>query len=174
MKKIIIIITAISLLFVGCSSSGENDSKVIFNSYDEAFSIETVSSWQNVTKGELNELANLEIANYDENKYFMALMESKEDFDLSYDEYKDYMISDIEDRYKIQIEEKKDIKIGDYDCIYVEFKSSEEGSSVNFYMQVYIIETKNYYGRLFAWTTYSQRDTYKDEFIKMAQTFVEK
>ena len=173
MKKILFIVV-ISMLLIGCSQKEEKEENIIFKSYDEVFSIEANNDWQNVTKGELNEVANLEIANYNDNKYFMALMENKEDFDLSYDKYKEYMISDIEDKYKIQIEEKKDIKIGDYDCIYVEFKSTSENSSVNFYMQVYIVETKNYYGRLFAWTTYSQRDIYNDEFINMAKTFKEK
>ena len=174
MKKILILVTIICGILVGCSTSEESNKDIVFNSYDDKFSINASFEWQNVTKGDLNEIANLEIANYDENKYFMAIMESKEDFDLSYNEYKDYMIEDIENRYKIQIDEKKNVKIGDYDCVYVEFKSSDENSSVNFYMQIYIVETKNYYGRLFAWTTYSQRDMYKDEFSHMVSSFKEK
>ncbi len=174
MKKILILVTIICGILVGCSTSKESNKDIVFNSYDDKFSINASFEWQNVTKGDLNEIANLEIANYDENKYFMAIMESKEDFDLSYNEYKDYMIEDIENRYKIQIDEKKNVKIGDYDCVYVEFKSSDENSSVNFYMQIYIVETKNYYGRLFAWTTYSQRDMYKDEFSQMVSSFKEK
>lgn len=177
MKKILIVITIIAFALTGCTTDMKKNEKekTIYNSYDEIFSIEADDKWQNVTKGELNKLANLEIVDYDNKKYFMALMESKENFqDFSYDKYKEIMLKDIETKYKIQLEEQTDIKIGDYDCIYVEFKSAVPNSSVNFYMQIYIIETKNYYGRLFAWTTYSQRDTYKNEFVDMVKTFKEK
>ena len=56
------------------------------------------------------------------------------------DEYFNTMKKDIEDKYKIQLEEENHIKIGDYDCKYVEFKSAAQNSSVNFYMQIYIVE----------------------------------
>lgn len=176
MKKIYILFIIFIFLVTGCNTNLESleDEKVIFSSYDDIFSIETENKWQNVTKGELNKLANLEIVDYDNNKYFMSLMESKEDFEITYDEYLNNMIKDIENKYKIQLEEIYDIKIGEYDCKYVEFKSAVQNSSVNFYMKVYIIETNNYYGRLFAWTTYSQRDIYKEEFDKMALSFKEK
>ena len=57
---------------------------------------------------------------------------------------------------------------------YVEFKSSAPSSSINLYMHIYIVETQNYYGRLFAWTNYSQRNNYKEEFNNMVKTFKEK
>lgn len=167
------------IIITGCAIGHKNEkentkNKVIYNSYDELFSIEANSSWQNVSKGELNKSANLEIVDYDKNKYFMAIMEKKEDFELSYDEYKDYMIKDIEKTYEVKIEEQKEIEVGDKKFIYVEFKSSAPNSSVNLFMQVYMIETQNYYGRLFAWTNYSQRDLYKNEFSDMIKTFKEK
>lgn len=176
MKKFLMLIIMSVFIITGCTSSTEKqeEEKVMFNSYDDVFTIEAEEEWQNVTKGELNKLANLEIVDYDNNKYFMALMEKKEDFELSYDEYIETMKKDIEEKYKIQLEEENDIKIGDYDCKYVEFKSAAQNSSVNFYMQIYILETPNYYGRLFVWTTYSQRDLYKEEFNNMVQTFKEK
>lgn len=174
MKKFLIIFIMLAFV-VGCSTKAiiQEEEKVIYNSYDDIFSVEANSKWQNVTQGELNKLANLEIVDYDNNKYFMALMESKEDFELSYEEYHDHMIEDIEDKYKIKIEEENEIKIGDYNCVYVDFKSSSANSSVNFYMQIYIIETNNYYGRLFIWTTYSQRDIYKEEFNNIVKSFKE-
>lgn len=182
MKKIISIIIITLIIITGCAlnsnssteKNNKNKDKVIYNSYDEIFSIEAYPGWQNVTKGELNKIANLEIVDYDKNKYFMALMEKKEDFKLSYDEYKDYMLKDIEKTYEIKIEETKEIEVGESKFIYVEFKSAAPNSSVNFFMQVYIVETKNYYGRLFAWTNYSQREKYKEEFSNMVKTFKEK
>lgn len=170
---IIIIIAIITLAFIKGNKIYAETNNVIYNSYDEIFSIEAHPEWQNVTQGELNKLANLEIVDYNNNKYFMAIMEKKEDFALTYDEYKDYMLKDIEKTYKVPIEEQKEIEVGDKKFTYVEFKSSAN-TSVNLYMHVYIIETNNYYGRLFAWTNYSQRDNYKDEFNEMVKSFKEK
>ena len=104
----------------------------------------------------------------------MAIMEKKEDFELSYDEYKNYMIKDIEKTYDVTLEEPKTININDKEFSYVEFKSSAPNSSINLYMYVYIIETDNYFGRLFAWTNYSQRDKFKEEYDKMVISFKEK
>ena len=180
MKKIVTVIIITIIIITGCSIENKKIDKesekniVTYNSYDEVFIVEANPSWQNVNKGELNKLANLEIVNYEKNKYFMAIMEKKEDFDLSYDEYKNYMIKDIEKTYEVELEEPKTITIDDKEYAYVEFKSSAPNTSVNLYMQVYMIETENYFGRLFAWTNYSQRDNYKEEFDQMVKSFKEK
>ena len=179
MKKIMGILILSLIIITGCvlnnkTTKSNNIDKIIYNSYDEVFSIEANYGWQNVKKGELNKLANLEIVDYERNKYFMALMEKKEDFKLSYNEYRDYMLKDIEKTYEIKTEEKKEIEVGEKKFSYVEFKSSAPSSSINLYMHIYIVETQNYYGRLFAWTNYSQRNNYKEEFNNMVKTFKEK
>lgn len=178
MKKIIGSIVIVLIIITGCSlekkTTEDKNEQVIYNSYDEIFSIEANAGWQNVTKGELNKLANLEIVDYENNKYFMAIMEKKEDFKLSYNEYKEYMLKDIDKAYSIEKYDTKELKLKDQKITYVEFKSSAPNSSVNLFMQVYIVETKNYYGRLFAWTNYSQRNKYKEEFSEMVKTFKEK
>lgn len=170
---IIIAIITLALIKINKTSTDTSDNKVIYNSYDEVFSLEANPEWQNVTQGELNKLANLEIVDYNKNKFFMAIMDKKEDFALTYDEYKNYMLKDIEKTYEVSIEEQKEIEVSDKKFTYVEFKSSAN-TSVNLYMHVYITETNNYYGRLFAWTNYSQRDNYKDEFNEMVKSFKEK
>ena len=182
MKKNVVIIIMIFVIIIGCAISksrsttekSDTKGKIIYNSYDEKFSVEADSSWQNVNKGELNKLANLEIVDYSKNKYFMSIMEKKEDFKLNYNEYKDYMLKDIEKTYNVKLDTKKEIEIDNKKSTYVEFKSSAPNSSINMYMHVYIVETKNYYGRLFAWTNYSNRDIYKEEFNDMVKTFKEK
>ena len=175
MKKILLLIILSVFMITGCSSKETEivDSKTNFTSYDELFTIEAEKKWQLAEKGKLNNNANLELIDENNNKYFLVLASTKDDFN-SYDNYFDTMKQNIEKEYKIKIEEENEIKVGDHDCKYVEFKSTTTDSAVNFYMQVYMIETENYYARLFAWTTYSQRDKYKDEFKEMILTFKEK
>ena len=45
---------------------------------------------------------------------------------------------------------------------------------MNTYIQIYYVETENYYGQLLTWTLNSKKDEYKDEFIQLVESFKEK
>lgn len=180
MKKFVIpgsILVVILCILIGSTFAKNilNKDNVMHTSYDGLFTIETDDTWQSVVKSTLHKAANIELANYDTNKYLMALIDKKADLNnIKYEDYTTRMISDIEKTYKIKIEQKNKIRINGKETMYVEFKSTTTNENINFYMKVYMIETKNYYARLFTWTTFGQQDFYKKEFDEIAKKFRER
>ncbi len=173
MKKILGLILCTVLVLTGCNSTSNNSDKTTYNSYNNIFSVEVGKGWQQVEKGTLNSSADIELADLKNDKYFVALMENKADFEWTYEEYMDNTIKSNASTYDLEDYEEKDIKIGEYDCKYIEFKSTSE-TDVNTFIQIYYVETENYYGQLLTWTLNSKKDEYKDEFISLVQTFGEK
>ena len=171
MKKVLGLIICSTLLLTACSE--EKDANITYNSYDSNFTITATSGWSIPTQGTLNDEADLELVDNNNNKYFVALMEAKEDFDWSYEEYATNMLESNAESYGITIDEIQTITIDEHECQYIEFKTTTDNTSLNFYTQVYIVETDNYYGQLMTWTIYSQSDEYRDEFIEMVKTFKE-
>ena len=173
MKKLLGLILCTVLFLTGCNGTSINSDKTTYNSYNNIFSVEVGKEWQQVEKGTLNSSADIELADLKNDKYFVALMENKADFEWTYDEYMDNTIKSNASTYDLEDYEEKDIKIGEYDCKYIEFKSTSE-TDVNTFIQIYYVETENYYGQLLTWTLNSKKDEYKDEFISLVQTFEEK
>lgn len=172
MKKFILITLSI-LTLTGCSFMDNKETKMTtFKSYDDKFQITVPSDWKKAsTKGELNSAADFELYNKVAEKYFLALMESKEDIAYSFEQYKTAILAQNEKVYSTTFDEVKDIKIDEHDCNYVEFKTQQLGT--NIYMRIYVIETDNYYGQLFIWTTYSQKDKLDEEFDKIISSYKE-
>lgn len=174
MRKLLVLMVCSILMFSGC---GENNSKVkqTYTSYNDKFTVMVNSGWQEAERGTLNTSADIELADFKNEKFFVALMENKEDFNWTYDEYVNNTIEANSSVYPgITDSEKNDIKIGEYNCKYVELKVTTESSGINTYMQIYYVETENYYGQLLAWTLYSKKDEYRDEFIELVKTFKQK
>lgn len=174
MKKLLGLMLCTILILTGCSKANTNSNKITYNSYNDIFSVEAVNGWQQVEQGTLNSSADIELADLKNDKYFVALMENKADFEWSYEEYINNTIASNASTYNLTDYEKKDIKIGNYDCKYIEFKSTNNDTEVNTYIQIYYVETENYYGQLLTWTLNSKKDEYKDEFIQLVESFKEK
>lgn len=174
MKKFLVFICALFLL-TGCSlfdSKKEPAKDEIFKSYNEKFEVTANSSWKKAaTKGELNDSADIEISDAKNQKYMIALMESKEDLTWSYDEYSEFILKQNSTIYGVELKDIKTTKIDGHDVDYVEFMTKPDG--INIYMRIYVVETENYYGQILIWTKYSQRDDVKDEFDKIVSSFKE-
>ena len=87
MKKLLGLMLCTILILTGCSKANTNSNKITYNSYNDIFSVEAVNGWQQVEQGTLNSLADIELADLKNDKYFVALMENKADFEWSYEEY---------------------------------------------------------------------------------------
>lgn len=174
MRKLLVLMVCSILMFSGCGVSNSKE-KQTYTSYNDKFTVMVNSGWQEAERGTLNTSADIELADFKNEKFFVALMENKEDFNWTYDEYVNNTIEANSSVYPgINDAEKNDIKIGEYNCKYVELKVTTESSGINTYMQIYYVETENYYGQLLAWTLYSQKDEYRDEFIELVKTFKQK
>lgn len=172
-KKLLLILTI--LLLVGCGKKEVNnttDNLITIKSYDEKFEVTAPDDWTNtLERGELNEAADLEIYNKTDHKYFVALMESKEDITWNFEEYKKFVIEQNEKVYDTTFEEINETTINGKKANYIEFKTTE--GNTNIYMRIYLIETDNYYGQLFIWTVYSKRNDLNQEFNKIVESFKE-
>jgi len=177
MKKIILSLISI-LLITGCNNQNNiTDNKIKeeytkIKSYNEKFEIKVPSDWkQTEEKGELNDSADLEIYEKSSQKYFIALMEAKEDLTWTFDEYKNEIFKQNQELYETTFTDIKEIKLNTNNASYVEFKTVR--NNTNIYMRIYAIETTNYYGQLLIWTTYSQKDELNNEFNQMILSFKE-
>ena len=174
MRKLLGFLALSVFLLTGCGLIN-NTEKQTFNSYNDKFSVMVNNGWQEAERGTLNTSADIELADFKNEKFFVALMENKEDFNWTYDEYINNTIEANSNVYPgITESPKLDVKIGEYDCKYVEIKVTTEDSGINTYMQIYYVETENYYGQLLVWTLYSKKDEYKDEFVELVKTFSQK
>lgn len=173
MKKVFLFICSLFLI-TGCSLSKSDDkSKMVdFSSYNDKFTVTASDKWKAVSnKGELNDSADIEISDAKNQKYMIALMESKEDISWSYDEYSEFILNQNSTIYDVTLDDIKTTKIGGYNANWVEFKTQPSG--INIYMRIYVVETENYYGQILIWTKYSSKDDVKEEFDKIVSSFKE-
>lgn len=172
MKKFILVLMSV-LLLTGCSNTTTTkiESKRV-NSYDNKFQVTVPASWDTpVSKGSLNQAANIEIQNSEKQKYMIAITEAKADLAMDFEKYQETIFSQNEENYNTKFEEIKDININEKNCKYVEFKTTQE--TTNIYMRIYAIETDNYYSQILMWTTYSQKEDVQKEFDKIISSFKE-
>lgn len=171
MKKIILIMLSIFAL-TACTKEVKEVKSVKFNSYDTNFEITANSNWIDVSdKGELNENANIELYDEKNQKYLIAITESKKDIPWKYDEYRNYILDREAAIYNFDVSNTKNLKLGDYDINYISFVTDIDSKS--FYMSIYVIETKNYYGQIIVWTKSSMKDKVDDEFNEIVKSFRE-
>jgi len=178
MKKILGFMLCTLLCLTGCvfntnfNNKSSEVKRLTYTSYDNNFIVEVNKGWTSVEKGTLNDAADLELIDSENDKYFLVLMESKEDFTWTYEEYRDHMFDANAEIYQTTVENIQDIKVGEYNCNFIEFDSNLEG--IKFYMQIYIVETDNYYGQILTWTLNSKKDEYRNEFLELVKSFKEK
>jgi hypothetical protein len=180
MKKIIVAgILAMSVLMLpGCdlissiTDSLKGEPKQI-DSADGLFTMEIPADWEQPAEGELNEVASLEAMKGADELYFMAIMESKEDFDLGLEEYRDLAVDYNEGNYGSSFGEPTKTDVNGNDAYSYEFYvTSPDG--IKMYMRLFVVDTGNYYGQLYAWTLKSMESENKDVIDTIADTFQEK
>ena len=168
MKKLLLIV--LSVLFLCACDNSKSVKPQKFSSYNTTFEITADNTWTEVSdKGTLNEQADIEIFDEKNQKYLIAITDSKKDLPWKYNEYVDYILKKEADVYGFDVKDTKQTKIGEYDSTYVSFTTDIDGKK--FYMNIFVVETKNYYGQIIMWTKASAKENIKDEFIKIVQSF---
>lgn len=171
MKKILIFVLAISMLAILAACGGE-DSLTVFKSEDNKFQVSASNSWKDA-EGRLNPEADLQIYNPKNEKYFIALLESKEDFtDFSLQEYFDVVtepfLSLLESLNQGDV---KEVTINGNKALQYTLEGVLD--NLNVVYLVTVIETPTHYGQLMAWTTKSNWDENKDEYTNLINSFKE-
>lgn len=171
MKKILLFILAISMVAI-LGACGGKDNLTVFKSEDNKFQVSASNSWKDAN-GELHPESDLEIYNPQKEKYFMALLESKEDFTDSslqtyYDAVTEPFVSSLDTPNQGDV---KEVTINGNKAL--QFTLEGTLDNINIAYLITVIETPTHYGQLMAWTTKSKWDEYKDEYTNLINSFKE-
>ncbi len=174
MKKILIFVLAISMVAILAACGGE-DNLTVFKTEDNNFQVSASTSWKDAN-GTLNTEADLQIYNPRKEKYFMALLESKEDFidftDFSLQAYYEIVtepfISSVDTPNQGDV---KEVTINGNKALQYTLEGVVD--NINIVYLVTVIETPTHYGQLMAWTLKSKWDEYSDEYTNLTDSFKE-
>ena len=171
MKKILIFVLAISMVAILAACGGE-DNLTVFKSEDNKFQVSASTSWKDA-KGTLNPEGDLQIYNPKKEKYFMALLEPKEDFtDFSLQAYYDIVtepfLSSLDTPNQGEV---KEVTINGNKALQYTLEGVID--NINIVYLVTVIETPTHYGQLMAWTIKSEWDEYKEEYTNLVDSFKE-
>lgn len=171
MKRVFLFVLAISIAAI-LSACGEEDEITVFKSDDGNYQVSAASDWKDA-EGELNPEADLQIENMKDEKYFIALLESKEDFnDVSLQDYYDIVtelfIPSLDESDQGEVEE---VTINGNQALQYTLEASLDNMNLVYFVTV--IETPTHYGQLMAWTVKSKWDDNKDEYVELINSFKE-
>ena len=169
MKKIIVLVAFVFLL-VGC---GGNAKHTIASAEEgHRFEITAPQAWAKADQHSLNVNASLEAKDASNDAYFMAIMEEKANFN-GFEAYRQAAQIVIEQSYHVNINdlEGTPVTIDGHEGYAYTFDVAFEG--INVYMQVYLIQTENYFGTLYAWTMQEHKDSQTQILREIAMSFKE-
>jgi len=171
MKKILIFVLAIFMVAILAACGGE-DSLTVFKSEDNKYQVSASNSWKDA-KGSLHPESELQIYNPKGEKYFIALLEPKEDFtDISLQQYYDAItepfLSSLDGPSQGDV---KEVTINGNKALQYTLEASID--NINIVYLVAIIETPTHYGQLMAWTVKSKWEENRDEYMNMINSFKE-
>jgi len=171
MKKILTFVLAISMVAI-LAACGGKDTLTVFKSSDNKFQVSASNSWKDAD-GQLHPDSDLQIYNPQKEKYFMALLEPKEDFtDSSLQKYYDIVtepfVSSLDTPKQGDV---KEVTINGNKALQYTLEGTAD--NVNVAYIVTVIETPTHYGQLMAWTLKSNWDGYKDEYTNLINSFKE-
>jgi hypothetical protein len=171
MKKILTFVLAISMVAI-LAACGGKDELTVFKSKDNKYQVSASSSWKDA-KGTLHPDSDLEIYNPQKEKYLMALLESKADFnDFSLQKYYDVVTEPFVSTLDTPKQgEVKEVTINGNKALQYTLEGTAD--NVNVAYLITVIETPTHYGQLMTWTLKSKWDEYKDEFTNVINSFKE-
>lgn len=158
-------------ILAACSEK-EEDSLAAFKSEDSKFQVSASSNWEDA-EGLIHPESELQIYDPNKEKYFMTLLESKEDFNDSslqmyYDLTTEPFISSLENSEQGEV---KEVTINGNKALQYTLKGTVD--NVNAAYLITIIETPTHYGQLLAWTLQSKWDEYQEELTNVTNSFKE-
>lgn len=154
------------------AACGGKDDVTVFKSDDNKYQVSASSDWKDAD-GTLNDEADLQINNLKKEKYFIALLEPKEDFtDFSLEAYYDL----ITEPFMASIDnpnqgDVKEVTINGNKGLQYTLEASIDNINIVYFITV--IETPTHYGQLMAWTIKSKWDEHKDEYKNLLDSFKE-
>lgn len=177
MKNKILVLLIILLLFISSCGKKEvkentqkEEPKIIFNSTDDLYSLETDDTWKQLEKGSINSQAVLEISGKELLKYGLILSDDKKHF-TNYDSWYNSVSPRLSKGYKYDIDKVEKTSVNGYNAKTISFKTNV--NEYEFYMSIYFIEGKDHFIQLLLYAPYSEKEYVEKEFVEIANSFNE-
>ena len=178
MKNKFVVLLVVLLLFIsGCGkkeiseNTKKEETKIIFKSTDDLFSIETDDTWKQLEKGSINNQAVLEISGKELLKYGLILSDDKKYF-TNYDSWYNSISPRLSKGYKYDINKVEKTSVNGYNAKTISFKTNV--NEYEFYMSIYFIDGKEHFIQLLLYAPYSEKVYVEKEFIDIANSFNER
>lgn len=147
-----------------------DDDLVVFTDERNKYQVNAPSDWSDANR-ELHPESDFQIYNLRNEKYFMALIESKEDFDdFSLQQYFDIVTeSFLASLDKVEQGDIEEVTINGNKGLQYTIEASLDNLKIVYF--VTIIETPTDYGQLITWTLKSKWDEHKNEYNDIINSF---
>ncbi len=171
MKKLISIrfclIVTLLLGLTACDYPQKKPQTIKF--LDESFSVLKPSSWSE--KSDLNDQADLQMADYYKEAYVVILSENKHDFDdITLEGHSDLTRSSIRDGVKnLRESEPETFRIGKIPALRYRLSGSVEGIKIVYWHVT--LETKNHFHQILLWSLPSKFSSNENDFNAVIQSF---
>ncbi len=137
---------------------------------NEKIQITTPTTWKKYEEGTLNKDSSLELVGKSTNKYLLVISEKREDF-ASFNAWFDIVFNHSKESYNLDENNLQRMDENGLNIRYIE--SNVESEGLNIYLQLYYIETDNYYNQILIWTTNSNKGNLSTEFRDIALSLKE-
>ena len=154
-------------LLTGCLFGGNNqktnNAERTISSEDSLFSVTIPKGWTQVTNYSLHDEGDLQAQRFLENKYFVALIESKEDLDYTFDEWVETVLGIYLDNLdEATVTDSKDIIIDGQPAKQYEINVID--SNVKVIVLATYINGENNFAQILTWTLASKYESSLEEF----------
>ncbi len=144
--------------------------KLTFICDNNKIKVETPNSWSEYKEEKMNDDACLELIGADEIKYLIVISEEKSSFS-SFNNWFDTVYSNVKESYQLDDSKIRRSDEGGLNTRFIENELEMNGEKV--YLQLYFIETNNYYNQLLMWTELDNKTLYNSEFRDIAYSLKE-
>ncbi len=149
----------------------EKENKILsFMCDNKKIKLETPNSWTEYKEDKINNDACLELIGVDEYKYLIIISEEKSSFS-SFSSWFDEAYNSAKQAYELDDSKLRRTDEGGLNTRFIEKDLEMEGQKM--YMQLYFVETNNYYNQLLLWTNLDNKTLYNVEFRDIAYTLKE-
>ncbi|WP_035294134.1 DcrB-related protein [Clostridium sp. KNHs214] len=187
MKKIILkflcctlLLSSSLCLLVGCNKSTKQSNTTTkkaeaskkIKSKDNICQVTVPDSWKTATN--LNDVANIQVANMSKEKYLITISESKDNFSdsMTLDEYTKIVSQNLSKSVvNSKLSSVKDLTINGQKAKQLELTG--EVNKVKAGYIITVVQTKKNFHQIITWTMGKYFDEYKDDYHKIINTFKE-
>ena len=148
----------------------EKNKKTSFLCSNQKIKIETPLSWAEYNEEKMNEDSCLELIGNANEKILLIISEEKKQFD-GFNSWFNVVYGTAKKSYGLEDNQVRRSDEGGLNTRFIEKELNSEGTDI--YLQLYFMETNNYYNQVLIWTEAKNKDLYSAEFRDIAYSLRE-